>query len=100
MLVQDRALMGKILGRSTGEVPDIGVLRYDSQRQSLAAATDHERWMGLLDRLGFAVGVGELVVATGEVRDRLGPQQLDDLTRLVEPVDALGWRVERDAIHG
>src|SRR5215831_19413171 len=100
MLIQDRALMGEVFGRSTSEVPDSGMLRYDTQRQPLAAATEYERRMRLLDRLGFAAGVGELIVAPSEIRDRLSPEQPDDLARLVESVDALGGRVERDAVHG
>src|SRR4051794_7235277 len=79
------------------EVPDVGVLRHDAQGELLAAATDDERGIRLLDRLRFAARLAELVVPPLEVGELLRAQPPGDLAGLAEATNALARRVERDS---
>src|SRR3989449_5192456 len=49
--------------RSAPDVPVVGVLGGNAERDAFAAASNHQFWVRLLHRLGIEGGVGELVVA-------------------------------------
>ena len=69
----------------------------------LARAAHDDRRARRLDRLRQRRRVDDLVVLAGEavlLARRRGPQAGDDLQLLLEPVEALAERRERDAVRG
>ena len=68
VLVQDVALVGELLGRASHEVPVLGEPGCSAKRPLLTAASDADRRVGALHRLGLVTGLGELVVLALECR--------------------------------
>src|SRR5207237_10613682 len=73
---------------SPGRVPDVRVPGSDPERSLGAFTTDPDRRMRLLERLGGVEGVSELVVPARVVGDVFGPQQLEDVQRLLQLSEA------------
>ena len=63
VLVQHVPRLAELLARPAVEVPVLSEAGRCSQRPFVAAAADTDRRMWLLQRLGTAPGVGQLVVA-------------------------------------
>src|SRR5438132_539940 len=84
--------------RAPPDIPVVGVLGHDAQGDALAAAADHQLGMGRLHGLGIERSIRELVVAPLEVAAALGPQGLHHLARLVQTLQPLAHRPERDAV--
>src|SRR4051812_17576934 len=66
MLVQHRVLVLGLLRRSTTEVVHIGVLRHHAQCQLLPSASEHQRRIWLLERLGLVPGLMQMVIVPFE----------------------------------
>src|SRR5436309_3298031 len=97
MRVEDRSLPCQD-PRAPPDIPLVGVLGHDAQGDALAAAADHQLGMGRLHWLGIERSIRELVVAPLEVAAALGPQGLHHLARLVQTLQPLAHRPERDAV--
>src|SRR6266436_4788483 len=95
--VQDLALLRQRLGAAP-DVPVVGPARDDLERDLLTAAADHQLGARLLHRLGHERRVVELVVLALEGRAVLGPEHVQHLAGLVEALEPLAHRVERDAV--
>jgi hypothetical protein len=79
-------------------VPPVGVGGHVAQRHALARASDPERDMRGLQRLGLATRVAQLVVAPVECGGLLRPQRLHDRGGLAEHREALPERREWDPV--
>ena len=97
MLSQHAELMSKDFRRAEG-VPDVCVPGDDPQHQLFARSADHQRRARLLQRLRLAVGFDQLIILSGKRRLPFGPQSLDDFAGFVNAANALGSRIERDAV--
>ena len=95
--VSSRSQPERDVGRER-DVPLVGVLSDDPERASLALAADRDREVGL-DRLRFASRLGHLVETARERGVLVVEQRADDLDALVETVEALRQRSERDAVR-
>src|SRR5713101_8587689 len=95
--VQDLALLRQRL-RAAPDVPVVGPARDDLERDLFAAAADHQLGARLLYGLGHERRVVELVVLALEGRAILGPEHAQHLAGLVEALESLAHRVERDAV--
>src|ERR1019366_1082184 len=69
-----------------------------AQRPPLAAAADPQGRVWLVHRLGLPESASELVVPAREICGLLRQQADDDLARFLEPVAALGWAAQLDAV--
>ena len=95
-----RGLLGALERR---EVELVGIAGGQRGRAARTGATDEDRWMRLLHRFRERRAVGELVVRAGEgerLADRRLPDPGDDRELLLEALEALAERRERDAVRG
>src|SRR5579875_459167 len=97
--VQDLILVTECFDAATDKVPDIGIFSHNAQGQLLPTPTNDERWVGLLDGLGFATGIFELIILAIKIGYGLRPQQFDDFAGLTQAADALAWLIEWDTVH-
>src|SRR5215207_3131095 len=75
------------------DVAGVAPLRYQPERDPLAAAPDPERWMRLLDALWLVDRPVDRIVLALKLREVLRPHPVDDLARFTEhahPVAQLG----------
>ncbi len=99
MLAKYVALVGELLDRAADEVPVLGEAGRSAQRTLLSVATDTDRRMWPLDRLGVATSTRQLVVGSLERRRVVREKADDDLARLLEAVAALLRGADRDAVR-
>ena len=85
--------------RAAPDVPVVGVLRHDPERDALTAAADHQLGMRRLRGLRIERRVAQLVVPPLEVAAALGPQGLDHMARLVQATEPFAQRVERNTVR-
>ena len=78
-------------------VPDVGELPDEGQRAPRAGAADPDGWMGSLHRQGLHAGLLQRDLAALVVDRFSGEQAGDDLEGVVQQIEALGGRRERDA---
>src|SRR5215472_16697644 len=96
--VQHITLARELFWATADKVPVLREPRGGAQRAPFPAAADAHRRVRLLPRLWLTARAGELVVPAGEVRGLPRQQAHDDLTRFLEPVAALGWGAQLDAV--
>ena len=90
-------VLGQVLGRP---VPLRGVASGGAQGALAAIAADGDRRVRALHRLGLAARACELHVLPVVVRHGLREQRDDRLDALIEPVEPLLQRRQRDAVGG
>ena len=91
---QDLQLVAEV--GAAGDVAGVGVLGDEPERLALTAASDHDRRVRPADRLRMVERLGELVVRPQERPVVSGPHLVQDPERLLQPLEPLLQRRERD----
>src|SRR5205823_11880053 len=98
VLLEARALAAVGLRPAGMAIPLVGVPGDDPQQSQLAIAADQQRWCGLLQRTRVAGGAAGGIVPAINIDGPASPERPDDGDPLLETVEPLLQRRQRNAI--